>query len=395
MNKKKILLGVAAASFLGPFSQTVYTPSLVQLEQYFQVNTLLINLTISLFTAILAISNFVVGPIADRWGRRAALLPGLLMFSLGAAICMLAESYGVFLAGRAIQAAGISAALVVAPAVIGDIYPPQERAKAMSLSQTVSMMGPVVGPVVGGVLASWLSWQWSFGLIVVAGLAMWFYQRSHLPETLARDTAPMPINFVGTFRSVFGNRSAFSIIVIGFSQLYGYYVFLVFLPALLHSLFDLPASVNGFFFLPLTVALLLGVTIGGRLQKRWTRTDILNVTSLSMAFSVLVFWLLLQFNLMTIPLLVFFLLCYGLLLGCSAPVQSTILVNLFQHHRATAMGLYNSARFFGAAIGPLIGGFIVMKLPLSVVFLSLAVLLFIAAFVVRKNLSDPFEAKAR
>jgi DHA1 family bicyclomycin/chloramphenicol resistance-like MFS transporter len=256
----------------------------------------------------------------------------------------------------------------------------------------VSMMGPVIGPVVGGMFASWFSWQWSFGLIAVAGMLIWFYNRSQLPETLPRDTAPMPINFA-TFRSVFGNRSAFSIITVGFSQLYGYYVFLVFLPALLHSLFALPASVNGFFFLPLTAALLLGVTMGGRLQKRWTRTRILNVTSLGMAISVLVFWLLLQFALMSIPLLVFFILCYGLLLGCSAPVQSTILVNLFQHHRATAMGVYNFARFSGAAIGPLVGGFIVMRLPLSAVFLSLAVLLFVAAFVVRRNLSDPFEAK--
>jgi multidrug resistance protein len=393
MNKKKILLGVAAASFLGPFSQTVYTPSLVQLEQYFQVNTLLINLTISLFTAILAISNFIIGPIADRWGRRAVLLPGLLVFSLGAFICMLAESYAVFLAGRAIQAAGISAALVVTPAVIGDLYAPHERAKAMSMSQTISMLGPVVGPVVGGLLASWLSWQWSFGLIAVAGIAMWFYNRGRLPETLPRDAAPMPISF-GILRAVLGNRSAFSIIAVGFSQLYGYYVFLVFLPALLTSLFALPASVNGFFFLPLTVALLIGVNIGSRLQQYWTRTRILNAASLGMALSVLMFWLLLQLKLMTIPLLVVCLLVYGLLLGCSSPVQATILVNLFQQQRATAMGVYNCARFLGAAIGPLIGGFIVMRLPISVVFLSLGALLFIAALVVRKHLSDPFESNA-
>lgn len=394
MNKKKILLGVAAAAFLGPFSQTVYAPSLIQLEQYFQVNTLLINLTISLFTAILAVSNFVIGPMADRWGRRAVLLPGLLTFSAGAILCMLAESYGVFLAGRAIQAAGISAALIVAPAVIGDIYPPQERAKAMSLSQTVSMMGPVVGPVVGGLLASYFRWQWSFGVIAAAGIAMWFYHRSQLPETLPRDAAPMPIS-LGTFRTVLRNPSAFSIIAIGFSQMYGYYLFLVFLPMLLHSLFALPASSNGFFFLPLTVALLAGVNLGGRLQKRWTRTRILNVTSLSMAFSVLAFWFLLQFKLISIPLLVIFLLTYGLLLGCSIPVQSTVLVNLFQQQRATAVGLYNSARFFGAAIGPLAGGFIVLRFPLSAAFLVLAILLFIAAFAVQKNLSDPFDAKPR
>ncbi|MDB5761041.1 MAG: hypothetical protein JWQ21_36 [Herminiimonas sp.] len=394
INKNKILVGVAAAAFLGPFSQTVYTPSLVQLEQYFHVNTLLINLTISLFTAILAISNFVIGPIVDRWGRRATLLPGLIVFSAGALICMLAGTYGVFLVGRAIQAAGISTALLVAPTVIGDIYAPHERAKAMSLYQTVSFMGPVIGPVLGGLIASCFPWQWIFGLLAAAGVVMWLYNRSQLEETLPADVAPMPIG-IHAYRSVLSNRSAFAIITVGFSQMYGYYVFLVFLPALLHSLFTLPATSHGFFFVPLTAGLLLGVGLGSRWQKHWTRTRILNTTTFGMAINVLVFWLVLQSKLLTIPLLVVFLLFYGLLLGCSMPVQSTILVNLFQQQKATANGLYNFFRFTGAAIGPLAGGFIVMKYTVNSVFLILAVLLTIAAFIIRKNLSDPFESVSR
>jgi hypothetical protein len=106
-----ILTGVAAAAFLGPFTQTVYTPSLPDLQRFFGVNTVMINLTISLFTAILALSNFVVGPAADTWGRRAVLLPGLAVFCLGSLLCLFADSYSLFLAGRAVQAMGISTAL--------------------------------------------------------------------------------------------------------------------------------------------------------------------------------------------------------------------------------------------------------------------------------------------
>jgi hypothetical protein len=102
----------------------------VSTVDFFDVNTVLINLTISLFTAILAVSNFVVGPLADARGRRAVLLPGLLVFSAGSAVCLLAPSYGWFLGGRAIQACGISTALLVAPTVIGDVFAPQERAHA-------------------------------------------------------------------------------------------------------------------------------------------------------------------------------------------------------------------------------------------------------------------------
>jgi MFS family permease len=80
------------------------------------------------------------------------------------------------------------------------------------------------------------------------------------------------------------------------------------------------------------------------------------------------------------------------LLGCSLPVQSTILVNLFQHEKATAVGCYNFFRFTGAAIGPIAGGIISLAYGINAVFLTLGILLLVAAVVVRQNLSDPFDA---
>jgi multidrug resistance protein len=390
-SNKAALVGVAAAAFLGPFTQTVYAPSLPELGAFFQVNTVMVNLTISLFTAILALSNFVVGPMADRWGRRAILLPGLIVFSLGSLLCLLAASYWIFLAGRVVQAIGISTALLVAPTVIGDIYPPQERAAAMGVYQTVSFLGPVFGPVVGGLIAAYLHWQWAFALLALAGIAAWLYNRSRLAETLPQGVAPMRIT-LRTFRRVLANRSAFAIIVLGFSQFFGYYVFLVFLSALLTDLFSQSASSEGFFFVPLTAGILAGISLGARWQKHWGRARIVSASSFAISLNVLLFWLALSAKLMAIPLLLAFLLVYGLLLGCSLPVQSTILVNLFQQEKATAVGSYNFFRFSGAAIGPIAGGIISLAYGINAVFLTLGILLLLAACVVRQNLSDPFDA---
>ena len=173
MNRTHILVGVSAAAFLGPFTQTVYTPSLPELRDVFHVDTVLINLTISLYTAILAASNFVIGPVADARGRRRTLLAGLLVFALGSLVCLLAPAYGWFLAGRVLQAAGISTGSLISAAVIGDIYEPHERGRAMSLYQTLTFLGPVFGPVAGGLIAAHLDWRWAFALLVVAGLATW------------------------------------------------------------------------------------------------------------------------------------------------------------------------------------------------------------------------------
>jgi len=298
-----VLTGVAAAAFLGPFTQTVYTPSLPELQVFFGVNAVLANLTISLFTAILALSNFVVGPAADVWGRRAVLLPGLAVFCVGSLLCLVSGSYAFFLAGRAVQAIGISAALLVAPTVIGDIYAPTERAQAMNVYQTVTFLGPVFGPVIGGLIAAYLRWQWAFGVLAVAAVAAWLYNYRWLRETKPHAATPVRIS-LKTFGDVLANRSARAIVLIGFCQFYGYYVFLVFLPGLLASLFALSAAVTGFFFVPLTAGILAGIFIGRVWQRHASRTHILGTSSFGIAFDVFLLWAALATHVVNVPLLV-------------------------------------------------------------------------------------------
>ncbi|HKE40150.1 MAG TPA: MFS transporter, partial [Casimicrobiaceae bacterium] len=385
MNKAVILGGVAAAAFLGPFTQTVYAPSLPELQDFFGVDTLLVNLTISLFTAILALSNFVVGPAADRRGRRAVLLPGLVAFVLGSILCLSATSYSFFLAGRAVQAFGISTALLVAPTVVGDIFPPAERAQAMSVYQTVIFLGPVLGPLLGGVIAQQLGWRWSFALLSVAGAGVWFYNLRCLQETKPAVLAAAG-HSLRPFVSVLVNRSARSIILVGFSQFYGYYVFLVFLPKLLTALSVFSTAVKGAMFAPLTAGILAGIYVGHQWQKRWSRTRILASSSFLIGSNVLVLWLAVFAGALTVPLLVALLLVYGVLLGCSLPVQSTILVNLFTKDRGTAVGAYNFFRFMGAAIGPIVGALVEAWFGVHAVILSVAVLLGLSAVALRFSL---------
>lgn len=392
--KSAILIGVSMAAFLGPFSQTVYAPSLAELGAYFQASTVMANLTVSIFTAVLAIGSFVHGPLADVHGRRVMVLSGLLVFCLGSLVCLLSTSYWMFFCGRIVQAFGISAGMVVAPAVVGDIYPPDERAKAMDAYQTVSFLGPVFGPVIGGLVAAFLSWQWVFALVAAAGAFVWVYNRAQLVETKPGGAPAAAITW-RTFRDVLRDPSAFSIILIGFSQFFGYYVFLVFLPMLLNTLFAVPAAALGFFFVPLTAGILVGIQVGKRWQRGWTRVRILGAASWAIALCVLALWVLVVTGFLTVWLTVGFLLAYGVLLGCSVPVQSTILVNVFSRERATALGVYNFFRFMGAAAGPVAGGVMAQLLGLHAVFLALAAMLLLSAEVVRRHLRDPFEPGTR
>ena len=389
-NKLTILIGVSAAAFLGPFTQTVYTPSLPALQSFFGVNTVLVNLTISLYSMIFALGNLAAGPLADRWGRRTVLFPGLMIFCLGSLICLFSSSYGPFLAGRFLQGLGASAGTVIAGAVVADIYAPHERARAMGVYQTVVYLGPVFGPVAGGLIAAYLHWQWAFALLAAVAALLLVYNRSRLPETLPAYLVPIRITW-HTFRGVLAKPAAAAILLVGFSQFYGYYVFLVFLPGLLASLLSQSTASLGFFFLPLTVGILLGIHVGRHWQRRWTRTRITVACSFGIGIVVMMLWLALLERRLDVPGLVALLAAYGVLLGASLPVQTTILVNQFQQEKATALGIYNLTRFSGAAVGPLAGGLIDIRYGVAAVFLSLTLLLFLSAAVIRRYLSDPYE----
>ena len=384
-----MLLGVSIAAFLGPFTQTVYVPSLVEIGGYLHANAVLVNLTISIFTFILALSSFIVGPLADAHGRRTVLLPGLLVFVGGSLLCLFAASYGAFLAGRVVQACGISTGSVVAAAVIGDLYAPQERALAMNSYQLLVFLGPVFGPIVGGLVAAYLHWQWAFGVLAAAGLAVAWYNAATLPETLAGGGGGNRLTLAGIGRVV-GNASARSILLIGFSQYYGYYVFLVFLPRLAGQ-FGLGSAGKGFAFVPLTAGILAGISGAKRWLGGWPSARVMRVASYALAADVLLLWLLVATRVLSLPALCGVLLIYGLLLGGSLPAQTTLLVNLFNAERATAMGIYNFTRFMGAAAGPLLGAFIADALGSAAMWALLGALLLASAWVIQRALVDPFE----
>ncbi|WP_342048144.1 MFS transporter [Bacillus sp. OTU530] len=382
---QKILLGLSIAAFLGPFTQTIYTPSLPEVGHFYAANQFMVNLTISLYTFILAANQFFVGPLTDTRGRKATLLPGLLIFMTGSLICFLSSNYYLFLFGRAIQAFGITTGSVVAAAVIGDIYTPNERGKAMSIYQTMVFLGPVLGPVIGSFISAYADWHTAFALLAAAALFAYLYNRSILPETLPPDAVSKKIT-VQTFFNIISNRAASAVMLLAFVQFYGYYIFLVFLPTLLDELFHVSLAVKGLFFMPLTAGIVLGTMLGGRLQTRLTHASILVLSSYGIGLVVALFWGFLHWKLLTIPALIIFLLGYGILLGTSLPSQSTSLVNLFLNEKGTAMGVYNFVRFTGAAIGPLFGTTLYHLGGDDALYITLFAFLLGSAFVIQRTM---------
>ncbi|WP_260465518.1 MFS transporter [Stutzerimonas stutzeri] len=145
MSPRLLTFMVAFAAFLGPFTQTVYAPILPELGGALRTTPFLINLSISIFTLVLAFMQIIYGPLVDRSGRKRTLLAGLAIYIVASLGCFLADCIETLLAFRALQAVGIAAGAVVAVTVIGDRFEGAARGRAMGSFQMMVALGPVVG----------------------------------------------------------------------------------------------------------------------------------------------------------------------------------------------------------------------------------------------------------
>ncbi|MHB0776173.1 MFS transporter [Halomonas sp. WWR20] len=350
MTSQWIIYMVAFAAFLGPFTQTIYAPILPELAASLNTSHFLINLSISIFTFFMAIMQIVYGPLTDRIGRRRILLVGVVIYVLASLGCFWSNTIHSLLLFRALQAVGIAAGSVVAVTVIGDLFEGRLRARAMGTFQMMVALGPVLGPVAGGFVGGVLDYHYVFLVLSVIGAGVFVLNYAFLKET--RPQASISRFNLGNYLAVFTHRFGSAIVLLGFVQFYAFYNFLVFLPSLLTAEYDLSVEQKGLMFLPLSLGVVIGSFMSGRAQERFDAKRLLLGASVLNVLAIIAFVMVAH---VTLSLLIVTLALFGLFLGLSMPIQTTLLTEAFVHNRATAVGVYNFARFMGMACGPLIG----------------------------------------
>ncbi|MDU0199444.1 MFS transporter [Paenibacillus sp. MAH-36] len=378
MNRKFVVYLVAFAAFLGPFTQTIYTPVLPEVASQLHSTSFVVNLTISVFTLFLAMMQVVYGPLTDLKGRRKVMLFGITLYVIASVGCFFSETITLLLIFRALQAIGIAAGSVVAVTVISDLFEGKERGQAMGTFQMLVSLGPVLGPVIGGFLSGLFNFHSVFLALAATGMLVLVFNYLYLKETKP-DSVGTGRFQLRDFAAILQNRIGSSIIYLGFIQYYVFYYFLVFLPNILTDRYGLSAEQKGLVFLPMSLGIVVGSYLGGKIQTRIEGEKMLVLTTFLNAISVLFF---LIFYAISLPWLLVGIILFGLSLGLSLPVQTTLLTGAFTKNRATAVGAYNLFRYMGMALSPIvgslfyrIGGYYLLYGFIVVAFLAFAFLL--------------------
>ncbi|TXS02683.1 DHA2 family efflux MFS transporter permease subunit [Streptomyces sp. col6] len=151
--------------------------------------------TIDAYTLVLASLLMLAGSTADRIGRRKVFMAGLVLFTLGSALCSLAPNLEALITFRMVQAVGGSMLNPVAMSIITNTFTdPRERARAIGVWGGVVGISMAAGPVVGGGLVDSVGWRSIFWVNLPVGIAALLLTWRYVPESRAqRARRPDPL----------------------------------------------------------------------------------------------------------------------------------------------------------------------------------------------------------
>ncbi|MFJ5517730.1 multidrug effflux MFS transporter [Streptomyces griseoluteus] len=176
------MLGALTATT--PLAMDMYLPSLPEVTRTLHAPAATVQLTLTACLAGMALGQLVVGPMSDRWGRRRPLLTGLAVYLVATALCAFAPTVGTLVAFRLAQGLAGAAGIVIARAVVRDLYDGVAMARFFSTLMLISGVAPIVAPLIGGQILRVTDWRGVFVVLTGIGAVLTALVWLRLPETL-------------------------------------------------------------------------------------------------------------------------------------------------------------------------------------------------------------------
>lgn len=199
-----VLLGMLTA--VDAMSIDSYLPALPAIARDFRASAVEVQITLSVFLAGIAAGQALWGPISDRWGRRIPLLAGLACYCLGTVMAIWAPGLLLLTAARVMQAIGASAGLVLARAIISDLWGSGEAARLYSLMMQVLGITALVSPLMGGAILIYGTWRTIFVALLLIGVLTAIWSFVGLRESLPREKRSSEGGLLAGYRALCSDK---------------------------------------------------------------------------------------------------------------------------------------------------------------------------------------------
>lgn len=383
-----VVLGLLVA--LGPLTTDMYLPALPDIRADLHVGSTLTQLTLTGTLLGLSVGELVVGPLSDSIGRRAPLIAGAIVHTVASLAIMVAP--GILTLGmlRAVQGFGAAAVMVVAMAVVRDLYSGRAAATVISRLSLIIGAAPILAPSLGVAVLAYGSWRYVFGALSVISLLLLILAVTALPETMA-PSMRRPVrmdSIMSTYRTLLTDRVFVALMAVTGVALSGLYAYIAGSSFVLQDQYGMDKQTFGFAFGAGSVAFVAASQLNIVFLKRYEPQQIMT-------------WCLRAALIPGTVLLVVSATGVGGAMGFLVPVWALVALTGFVIPNAPALGLsrhgeaaatsaalLGAAQFgVGAAIAPLVGALGDGALGMSVVMVGGVILGLVGMAVIRGRTS--------
>lgn len=264
-----VLAVLVLISMVGPLSLNIAMPVLPLIQASLATGREQATLVLSLFLAGMAVAQLVLGPLADRLGRKPVLVGGLILYLAASLAAAFAFSIEWLLAARVIQSLGATVGLPLARTIIRDLYDRDQAASMIGYVTMGMVVAPMVSPFIGASIAEAFDWRGIFALCLVMGAVSIAAVVAVLPET-------RPVSLQATTSADVLRRSG---ALLGQKRFIGFagtcacasamfFAFQGGAPFLVINVMGVPASTYALWFMCGAGAYMAGNFISGRFSQR-------------------------------------------------------------------------------------------------------------------------------
>jgi MFS transporter, DHA1 family, multidrug resistance protein len=388
MARTALVLGAFVA--LGPLTIDMYLPALPTLVDDLETTSSAVQLTLTGTLVGMGLGQLVIGPLSDALGRRKPLLAGTVLHVIASLLVLVAPDLTVLGVLRFLQGVGTAAGMVIAMAVIRDLY--DGRAAATMISRIMLVIGafPVLAPTLGGEVLRFTSWRGVFLVLAVYALLLvligWFALRETLPP--ARRVPVGVRSTLRSYRGLFGDRVFTGLVLVGGLVIAGLFSYVSGAAFVYQEEFGLDEQEFGLLFGAGAIWLVIATQLNPVLLERWATGQVLLASTVGGAVAgaaLLVLAVLDTGSIWAVALPMWAVLFAS---GLGLPNAPALALSRHGEAAGTAAALLGAVQFVvGAAVAPLVGVLGNDAIAMGVVVLAALAL----AFLVLMSMVRPWE----
>ncbi|KAF7864558.1 hypothetical protein EAF04_006690 [Stromatinia cepivora] len=166
-HKSMIIILISLTELLTMLGTIMCAPNAPQiLDDFHSDSTLYQTLLVSIWELGEVVGSFIIAPLSELYGRYYVYHVGNILFCIFSIASALSTSIQMLIAVRFLNGTAV-VTVVLNPSIVSDLYPVEQRGRALAITGFGPLIGPVVGPIVGSYLGETAGWRWTFWLMAI------------------------------------------------------------------------------------------------------------------------------------------------------------------------------------------------------------------------------------